>query len=41
MDEELQLLADLASDDEATVIRALHSACPCTGSPDLYARYQA
>jgi hypothetical protein len=26
----------LESDDEATVIRALHAACPCTGSASLY-----
>src|SRR5438552_1804594 len=35
-----QWLMDLASGDEATVIRALHQACPCTGSPLLYERYK-
>ena len=29
-------LADLASDDEAVVISALHEACVCTGSAELY-----
>ena len=34
-----EFLADLASDDEATVIRALHAACPCTGSDERYTVY--
>ena len=41
MDErEQRWLNDLASDDEATVVRALHRACPCSGSADLYMRYK-
>lgn len=34
-------LADVASDDEAVVVRALHQACPCSGSAVLYERYTA
>ena len=29
-------LSDLESDDESVVISALHSACPCSGSAELY-----
>ncbi|MEY2469469.1 MAG: hypothetical protein QOF21_2167 [Actinomycetota bacterium] len=32
-------LVELDSDDEATVISALHAACPCSGSSDRYERY--
>lgn len=31
--------ADLESDDEARVIAALHQACPCTGSAELYEKF--
>lgn len=31
--------ADLESDDEARVITALHEACPCTGSAELYEKF--
>ncbi len=31
--------ADLESDDEARVISALHEACPCTGSAELYEKF--
>ena len=32
-------LANLASEDEAVVVRALHQACPCSGSAFLYEQY--
>ena len=31
--------ADLESEDEARVIAALHEACPCTGSAELYEKF--
>lgn len=31
--------ADLESEDEARVISALHRACPCTGSAELYEKF--
>ena len=34
-------VADLASEDEAVVVRALHQACPCSGSAVLYERFTA
>lgn len=33
--------ADLESDDESRVIAALHEACPCTGSAELYEKYMS
>jgi hypothetical protein len=35
-DQRTALEYDLESSDEARVISALHRACPCSGSPDLY-----
>lgn len=32
-------LDDLESSDPAVVIAALHRACPCTGSAELYERF--
>lgn len=31
--------ADLESDDEARVVSALHEACPCSGSAELYEKF--
>ena len=31
--------ADLESEDEARVISALHEACPCSGSAELYEKF--
>ena len=36
---EEQWRTDLESDDEARVISALHDACPCTGSAELYEKF--
>lgn len=35
-----RLLADLDSDDEEVVIRALHTACPCSGDDTFFVRHQ-
>ena len=37
--DEIAWLADLRSGDAARQIRALHAACPCSGSSCLYERY--
>ena len=34
-----QWLEDLESSDPARVVSALHRACPCSGSAELYERY--
>jgi len=34
--DEARWVDDLESDDEATVISALHAACPCSGSAERY-----
>lgn len=39
MDDRQAWLDDLESDDEALVKRALHAACPCSGSSELYEQY--
>ena len=36
-----QLLADLASGEEAVVLKALHAACPCSGSDAFFAQNNA
>lgn len=37
--DEAAWLADLGSGDPVRQIRALHAACPCSGSSELYERY--
>lgn len=39
--DEAALLTALASDDEDVVIKALHQACPCSGSSTFYERHAA